>query len=152
MRSCKFVRDCDVVPLKQSLLPAITERIKKDYDWIIITEDDTLAEILNSDLSVEDKLKLLPVQKKENFSHIYSKIGLSKVFSAHGVDTPPFFIAQSLAEALVGANQLGYPVFLKVDSSGGGAEVYECKTPSDLTFIKPQVFDKPVLIQKKYRG
>jgi hypothetical protein len=152
MKSCKFVRNCDIVPLNQSLLPTITQRMRKGYDWIIITEDGTLTEILKSNLSVEDKLKLLPVQKEENFIHLYSKIGLSQVFSAQGVNTPPFFVAKNLTEALLGASQLGYPILLKCDSSGGGGGVFECNAPSDFSSIKVKIFDKPILVQKKISG
>jgi hypothetical protein len=152
MRNCKFARNCDIVPSTQSLLPAITRRIRSNYDWIVITDDGTLTEISKSNLSIENKLKLLPVQKEENFSHLFSKIGLSQVFFANGVNTPPFFVAENLNEALLRANQLGYPVLLKLDSSGGGGGVFECNAPSDFKALKVQFFDNPILVQKKISG
>ncbi len=152
MKSCKHVRNCDVVPHHQLLIPAISHRMKKGYDWIIVTDDGTLTEISESSLSLEDKLKLLPIRREENFSHLFSKIGLSKALSSGGVNTPAFFVANNITEALLGADQLGYPVFLKVDSSGGGYGVFECNAPSDLAQLKAELFDKPVLIQKKISG
>jgi len=152
MKNCKFIRNCDAIPLNQSLLPAITQSMRREYDWIVITDDETVTEVLKSNLSVEDKLKLLPVQREENFVHLHSKIGLSQVFSAKGVNTPPFFVAKNPNEALFGANQLGYPVLIKFDSSGEGAGIFECSMPSDIRALKVQLFDKPILVQKKISG
>lgn len=147
LKYSKFIRNCTVVHRDQSLLCEIVRHLKQQYDWIIITEDGVLEEVLNSKLSLEEKLKILPVQRVENFCHLYSKIGLSKVLAAAGVNTPPFAIAHNREEALVKAEQLGYPVLLKQDSSGGGCGVVECETPSE---IHP--FHTPLLVQKKISG
>ena len=152
MRKCKFIRNCHIVPSHQSLIPAITKKMRDHYDWIIITEDGVLIEVLQSDLSLTDKLKLLPVQKEKNFTHLYSKIGLSKIFSSEGICTPPFSVAQNLAETLSSAEQLGYPILLKRDSSGGGHGIVECNTPFDLHSLHPEIFHRPVLLQKKIPG
>jgi hypothetical protein len=152
IRKCQFVRDCDLIPRNQSLLPAIIRRIQKNYDWIIVTEDIVLTEILESDLSLTDKLKILPVLKEENFFHLYSKIGLSQALSSQGVSAPPFVVAHNLSEALEGASLLGFPVLLKRDASGGGGGVFECKTPSELCSVIRNIFDPSFLIQKKLSG
>lgn len=152
MRSCKFVRHCDLVPLRHSLIPTITQSLKTPYDWILITEDGTLGEILRSDLSTEEKRRLLPVTSEENFDHLYSKIGLSKAFFTHGVNTPPSFAAHDKTEALSRANQLGYPILIKRDASGGGDWVFACNSPSDFDTLHPRLFAKPVLVQKKISG
>lgn len=125
MRS-RFVRRSRLVPVNQSLVPAVRAFLQYPYDWIIVTDDQTLKELLDSDLSLDEKLRVLPVLKQENFSHIYSKIGFSKVLSAAGISTPPFSVARSKDEASRLAHQLGFPVLIKQDSSGGGAGVYEC--------------------------
>lgn len=152
MKTGKFVRHCDVIPLRQSLLPAIACRLKEHYDWIVITEDSTLGEILQSSLSIEDKLKLLPVRRKENFDHLFSKINLSNVFSAHGINTPPYAVANNATDAISMASTLGYPVLLKIDSSGGGYGVFECNGPSDFNSLPGNLFDKSILVQKKISG
>ncbi len=152
MRKCKFVRHCDIIPLHESLLPAIHQRIDEPYNWVIVTDDETLREILESDLSTEQKLKLLPVQREENLTHIYSKIGLSKLFSAHGVNSPPSLVVHSREEALSAANQLGYPILIKRDASGGGIGVFPCDAASDLKALQPQLFVEPLLVQKKISG
>jgi phosphoribosylaminoimidazole carboxylase (NCAIR synthetase) len=70
---------------------------------------------LNSDLSVEEKIELLPIQTIKNLDHIYSKIGLSKVFQEFGVITPEFRIAKDKSELKKSVESLGYPVLVKID-------------------------------------
>ncbi|HSX10871.1 MAG TPA: hypothetical protein VLF94_04055, partial [Chlamydiales bacterium] len=152
MKRCKFLRNCFLVPHTRSLIPTIAEKMNKGYDWIVITEDGPLTEVLESNLSVEDKLKILPVQAPENFIHLYSKIGLSKVFSDQGVPTPPSAVAKTITEALSEANRLGYPILLKQDSSGGGSGIFEAHSAADLKTLQPQFFQKPVLVQKQIPG
>jgi hypothetical protein len=152
MRHCKFARNCTIIPGAQSLLPAISRSMKKGYDWIVITDDITLAEVARSPLPLEEKLRLLPVRKEENIGHLYSKIGLSQTFTAQGVNTPPFFVGKNLTEALLGADQLSYPVLLKLDSSGGGDGVFECHTPADFRKLKASHFEQSFLVQKKISG
>ena len=152
MRRAKFVRHCDIVPLSRSLIPTIRRRMGNSYNWIIVTEDGTLSEILESDLSVEEKRKLLPVQGEEHFAHLYSKIGLSRAFKTHGVNTPPFLVIHNREEALLAANQLGYPILLKRDASGGGNGVFPCNSPSDINALSESTFAKPLLAQKKISG
>jgi hypothetical protein len=152
MRWSRFVRDCDVIPSSCSLLSAISQRMQKRYDWVIPTEDGVLQEIVNSSLSIEEKLKILPVRRKENFAHLYSNIGLSQTLAAHGISTPPFFVACNLGEALLGAHRLGYPVLIKRSASCGGAGVFEYKTVSDLRKIPRDLLEQPFLVQKKIAG
>jgi hypothetical protein len=146
---CKFVRNCVGLSPGSSLITAIRDSMKKNYDWFVITEDGVLTAVLESDFSLEEKLKLLPVQSSENFAHLYSKIGLAKTFSKAGIKSPPFYVVHNLREALAGAEKLGYPVLLKKDSSGGGRGIFECNHPSDMNSI---AFDQPLLLQKKLQG
>lgn len=153
MRRCKFLRYCNIVPSHLPLGPAITTQIEKNhYDWIIPTEDGVLIEILSSHLPLETKLKILPIQTEKNFSHLYSKIGLSKIFSAQGVLTPPFLIAQGVTEVLAAAEKIGYPVLVKRDCSGGGNGVFEIQNSSALYSLNAQILEESLLIQKVIKG
>lgn len=152
MKKSKFVRNCTLVSSYPSLIASLQEHLRNQYDWIIVNEDEPLAVIKHSELSEEDKLKVLPVLSKDDFVHLYSKIGLSNIFEARGVNTPPFFVVTHLDEAVIRAEELGYPVFIKVDSSGGGRGIFECKDTSDLRRIPNQIFLEPVLLQKKLLG
>ena len=150
MKYCHFVRNCECVSL-QSLIFVAMQRIKK-YDWIVVAEDGLLQEVVRSSFSLEDKLKILPVLREENLSHLYSKIGLSQTLAAHNVKTPLFSTAHNVEEALLKAEQLGYPILIKRDSSAGGQGVFECNKASDFQLVPRDVFDLPVLVQKKISG
>lgn len=152
MRHCPRVRKCTVVPYWQPLIPVLSQENRREYDWKIITEDDTLQEILTSSLSQEEKLSLLPVVQPQSFSHLYSKIGLSKLLSSAGIRTPPFSIAHSKQEALEQAKEIGYPVFIKQDASSAGVGVFECRGNDDLVRLPSKIFQMPVLVQKKIFG
>jgi hypothetical protein len=152
LRMSRFVRRFDLVPTYQSLIPCIAKRLEQNYDWVVITDDGTLREVADSSLSLEQKLKILPVLKQEDFTHLYSKIGLSKVLSRAGISTPPFFEAHTILEARAAARELGYPILLKQDASGGGSGIHQCNYPADFDAVKPQFFDQPVLVQKKIAG
>mgnify|MGYP000417399265 CR=1 FL=1 len=151
MKSCHFVRDCEIVS-KASLINRAAQKCQNGYEWVIIGDDGMLLEIVQSDLSDEIKLKLLPVLKEENFSHVHSKIGLSNLFSTQGIKTPAYRIATNIDEALVAAEQIGYPVLLKIDASGGGFGVHECQSLADLKAVNEEVWLKPLLVQKKIKG
>lgn len=152
VKTNRYVSNCDVVLAQRELLPMVMSKEIQSYDWIVVTDDKTLAEIRDSNLSSENKLRLLPVLRCEDFMHLYSKIGLSTLLSNHNVCTPPYYIARSYHDAQDGAQQLGYPVLVKIDSSSGGDGVFECNSVSDFLGLKQNMFSKPVLIQKKING
>lgn len=128
------------------------EKNKNNYSLIVIGDDNTLKKILNSDLSVEEKIELLPIQTIKNLDHIYSKVELSKVFREFGVNTPEFRIAKDKSELKRSVESLGYPVLVKVDSSGGGFGVFECSSNDDVEVLLNKLQTYPVLIQKKIQG
>ncbi len=104
---------------------------------------------MNSDLSVEAKIELLPIQTIKNLDHIYSKIGLSQVFQEFGVNTPEFRIAKDKSELKKSVQFLGCPVLVKVDASGGGFGVFECLNNGDIEILLNKLQIYPVLIKKK---
>jgi hypothetical protein len=149
----RSVRDYFLAEKNEVLLTVASERIKKKYSLVVIGDDPTLGKILNSDLPDEDKLKLLPVISDKNFGHVFSKIGLSIAFTKSGVTTPDYFIANNECELTTSARVLGYPVFVKVDSSAGGHGVFECLDDSDLeNSLKKLQTSYPVVVQKKIEG
>lgn len=152
MKYSIFVRECSLVPPHQSLIPQIKKSISKKYSWILITDDDSLKEILESDLSVEDKLLLFPVAKEENFKNLFSKIALSKSFSTHSIPTPNFVVAQNKDEAILYSQQLKFPLLLKVDYSSGGLGVLRCRGCEDIAKAPDYFFEKPILLQEELCG
>ena len=148
----KFKCRYDMAYDLKSMMEKLREKNPDHYDIIVVSSDDALQHILRSDMSIAQKLKLLPVNSEENFEHIYSKIGLSRVLERSGVATPPFVVAENFPAAVVAAEKLGYPIMVKLDSSGGGNGVFECNNLSALNEMDKKIFLEPVLIQKKING
>lgn len=122
------------------------------YDIIVICSDDMLKEVVNATISLENKLKLLPVISEKDFTHLYSKIGLSQLLLQAGMTTPEFAVAYNLNEIIAAAEKLTYPVMVKNDSSGGGFRVFKCEHACDVRAINPDFLTFPVLVQKKIEG
>jgi hypothetical protein len=148
----RFMRNYFLAEKDDVLLKAASETIKKEYALIVVGDDPTLRRILDLDLPDDDKLKLLPVISHKNFGHIFSKIGLSVAFSENGVRTPDYLIVNNEHELKISAQTLGYPLFIKLDSSAGGLGVYECLNDSDLANTLVKLLAYPVLVQKKIEG
>ena len=141
-----------IAPIGDSLVQTAAHQVQmQHYDVVILGGDDCIAEILDSDLADEIKLKLLPVQHTENFTHLYSKCGLSNILQASIVLTPVFAICNRPDELITAADQVGYPLFIKVDRSGGGDDVYECQSAQELIH-KAVNLPYPLLLQKKIAG
>ena len=133
-------------------LEAATRKVGERYDLIVIGEDDLLQTVLNSSLSDDLKLELLPILETKNFRHLYSKIGLSNILEESGVNTPEFRVANGRDDLKKLSEEIGYPVIVKIDSSGGGSGVYECSDGDDIDHLSGELKDYPVLIQKKIDG
>lgn len=152
LKESKFISNLEHSFIAEDLLKIVTRKNLDDYSFIAICDDNSLKNILNSDLSSEKKLQLLPVKNLENFAHLFSKIGLSKILSKSGVRTPEFLVATTLDEVILAAEKLQYPVMVKVDASGGGWGVFECKNSDDIKKIEKRFFKSPLLVQKKIIG
>lgn len=148
----KFIHQYTFVPFGKSLVSSIRKILEKNYDWIIVTEEEILQEIIDSSLSSQEKLRILPVISEKSFPHLNSKAHLSDTFKNHGIKTPPFYISKHIHEALLSAKLLGYPILLKKDSSSGGNGIFECQTSSDFNNIPHLFFDQKIVVQKKIYG
>lgn len=155
VRLGRFVRSARIVAPEQDLAAVALEgmaRRAKPYDWVIATDDPTLKQMGSYPWPAELRPRLLPVAEAGLANHLYSKVGLSRRFAAGGVQTPPFHVAACAGEAQEWADEHGYPVLLKVDSSRGGYGVYEC-TCADAIGTHETLFRSPhVLVQKKIDG
>lgn len=150
-----FVESVFLVPAQESVAAhalRLVQEWEKAYNWIIVTEDGLLLEILRQDAPDDLKLKILPVTAARHFSHLYSKIGLAEVLERNGIPHPKFKTARTPEEAERAAEALGYPVMLKIDSSNGGAGTYECNTSHDLRRYQSPFNGNPMLLQEKVGG
>ena len=146
IRNYFFVEDNDL------LVKAALNQIEKQYALVVVADDPTLGAILNSDLSEEGKVKLLPIISKKNLSHIFSKIGLSLALDKSGVNIPDYVIVNNEQELKASVTKLGYPIVIKVDSSTGGRGVFECSGEGDLYAASRRLAIYPILVQKKIEG
>ncbi|MGH9599089.1 MAG: hypothetical protein ACRD27_04455 [Terracidiphilus sp.] len=155
LRACRSVRSISYASSLDKLMQLTRERIRtrnKPYDWVIAADDGTLKALCTLEWPSGAAPGFLPVASGGHPGHLYSKIGLSQTLSAGGIQTPDFRVAQTREEAVAFASQLGYPVFAKIDASGGGGGVFECRCDSDLKGLKRQFARGPMLIQKKIAG
>lgn len=123
---------------------------KKNYDFIAPCDEAVIDAVLQAQLSDEEKLRLLPTLELEKCSHLNSKIGLSRLLKKNNILTPDFAVANHLSEIKSLSSHIGFPMFVKIDHSSGGAGVYECNTEVDIEKLPPLIY--PVLIQKKIPG
>lgn len=134
-------------------MPYLISRLYENrrYDLVVVGDDDTLKEILNSKLSDEKKLDILPVASRKDFTHLYSKIGLSHTLKQNNILTPAFKAINDVDCLINSANEFGFPLLLKIDSSNGGVGVFECQSRVNIfTIIDKLTF--PLLMQRKIDG
>ena len=125
----------------------------EEYRVIVVIDDLILRYLADAqDIDNKVKLKLLPVISADYFCHIYSKIGLSKLFTASGVITPQYTVAQDINDVVRFSEEYGFPLLVKKDSSSGGTGIFECKNIDDITRLPNRLFNSPVLVQKKING
>jgi carbamoyl-phosphate synthase L subunit-like protein len=153
MRLSRFARRVDTVASFGSLVGAAVLRARtKPYDWVIATDDMTLGALAELEWPADARPKLLPAAIPKCRLHLYSKTGLSRVLQAGGIRTPPFRVACNLDQAFAATNDIGYPVFVKLDAAGGGEGVHECTSESDLARLRRLFDGRPLLIQKRIDG
>ncbi len=126
-------------------------RRETPYDWVIACDDETLRSMSEMAWPAGREPAHFPLRVM-GISHIYSKIGLSRVLAAEGLRTPPFRVAPGCVEAIAAANELGYPVYLKMDSSNGGKGVFLCHCEEDVRQLAECFNLGPMLVQKKIDG
>jgi hypothetical protein len=147
-----YVAELTIAANDEELISIADKKVDYGFDLIVVADDVTLNVILSSNLSEDRKVKLLPVLRAENFEHINSKIALSALLKKAGINTPDFAVASNPDELIPQATNIGFPLLVKIDCSGGGVGVYECVDASQINALlsKPMVF--PVLLQRKIPG
>lgn len=151
MAGVKYIANNVLANDDNQLLLMANAMAKTGYRLIVIADDLTLKAIVDSNLAATEKRALLPIIGADNISHIGSKIGLSRVLKASGISTPDFVVAQpnELMDAALG---LGFPILVKIDFSGAGEGVFECRDQGELRQLARRTFDYPLLVQKKIAG
>ena len=134
------------------LIHALFATNLEDYALIVCSDDDTLTAIQMSYLPENKKIKLLPIVAMANAFHLHSKIALSQILHANHIPTPQFAIAKNPSDLQNQVINIGYPVMIKVDQSGGGFGVYSCENADEFKKLGNLQLQYPLLIQKKVSG
>ncbi len=155
MRFSRFVRNIHLAESTDEMMRLVHQHTRartRQYDWIIPTDDETLKAVRDSKWHASQRPGFLPVPIEGQPSHIFSKIGLSGVLSKAGIQTPSFRVVSSREAAVAAANELGYPVMLKVDESYGGMGTRECRNDTEVIRAVNLLEARPLLLQKKIKG
>lgn len=138
---------------RDNLVGKALSAIKENqYKAVILSDDRTINMVLDSDLSNEDKLALLPVVSVENFSHLSSKIGLSLVFEKYGIQSPDFSVVENPQQLSDAVLKMGFPLIIKGDRSGGGKKTLDILNESDVNRVLAGVDFFPAILQRKVAG
>lgn len=151
LSKCKFIDRFLYVGSSDELLQRANDEARDSYDLIIASDEGTIDKVINSNLSLNDKTRLLAITSSDGLEHIGSKIGLSNVLKRNNIITPAFAVGRDLNELIDGCKKLGFPLFVKLDSGSAGAGVYHCSSERDIARHVDN-FTYPVLIQKEIDG
>ena len=112
------------------------------------SSDQIMREVASSDISLELKLKLLPVQNEIYLDMLGSKISQFEKMSALGIPYPNSQPIRSKLELSNSEVEMQGKVVAKGDYSGGGAQVriFESVTKEDLDLLPNEWF--PILLQR----
>jgi hypothetical protein len=112
------------------------------------SSDQIMREVASSDISLELKLKLLPVQNEIYLDMLGSKISQFERMSALGIPYPNSQPIRSKLELSNSEVEMQGKVVAKGDYSGGGAQVriFESVTKEDLDLLPNEWF--PILLQR----
>lgn len=136
----------------RDLLAQLQEVDETKYALIVPFDDCILRAIKNLNIALERKIKMLPIVDEKGLEHIGSKIGLSQVLQKNNIKTPPFAIVNDDNEAEKAVQNLGFPLLIKIDCSGGGTGVYECQNFAEVRSNLQKIAQRPLLFQKKISG
>lgn len=119
---------------------------------IIFGSDSEMAEVVNSDCTIQRKVKLLPAKESIGFQIMDSKVGFSEIVNKFGVQSPRQFVAHNQMDVASLLSEFSSPVLLKGDSGGGGAFIEEISQMEDIAGLKVSHIHFPCVVQEKIMG
>lgn len=148
-RLSSFIKVDTEFELIKSAVKAIESN---QYDLVVLGDDETINAIKNANIDIQIKTKLLPVMCENNFNHLCSKIELSKAFEINGIPTPDYREVHNKYDLETAIFEMGYPLILKGDRSGGGAQTFECLNEFDRKNLLNKFNYYPAILQRKVHG
>lgn len=138
---------------QQEYLTELLSQLQKNtYDWVVPGDDTVLRLVVQLPPESEGFQKMSPIHDPYCVSLIGSKAQLSQLCALKNITTPLFAIYHNHDDLTVLAEQVTFPLVLKVDQSCGGHGVYLCNTQKDVTetFSKLPDEQKNNIVLQKY--
>lgn len=149
-KALKHVARCVIVRLSD-LVPTVVAELEQGYELVVAGDDVALRMVRDADLPLDVRLRLLPIASERGLEHLASKIGLSRVFAAAGVNTPEFSVVAERHDLAGAIAPLGYPVMLKTDFGMASKAVVRLDSEADLKALRAD-FEFPALVQRAIDG
>lgn len=149
----KYPSVCNFIPAESTTsIPHQASHLENQYNLIVVCGDQTLYLIKNSNLQLAEKVKILPITDCKYINHLCSKIELSNTLAANNILTPEYRSCESLEDLPQIISELGYPLILKIDFSGGGHGCFELNDDKDIKKIPAKFKNQRLLVQKLIEG
>ncbi len=124
---------------------------KRSFEFKILASDSLIWALVDSAIDPALKMQLYPIANPIFLQALNGKVEVAALLKELEIPSPPSQAAQSLQEAASIAQEIGFPVILKVSRSGAGEGVYKCETEEEV--MKASIAtDQPFLIEKYLEG
>ena len=136
-------------PLAEELIsrPELRSRLQ---GRVIFADDETPRVLAESDLSVEEKIRILPASNPEAFGVLGSKVGLAGACERLGIPSPRQSVVRSASELADALARVGYPCLIKTATGGGGAGITRVQSASHVAQLQHTPF--PLVVQECVDG
>ncbi|MBI3419243.1 MAG: ATP-grasp domain-containing protein [Proteobacteria bacterium] len=122
------------------------------FDWVILGDDAVLEALADAKFDMALKLRFSPMRRPEYLGMLGSKIETARLLQAHGILMPASKGAGSTEEAAQAAIEIGFPVMVKIEHSGGGEGVFKCHSAEEVLACRPYIQNHRVLVEKFVEG
>ncbi len=126
--------------------------ISKLNGWIIWGNDEIMRKVATSTLSLDEKLRILPIRKKIGLQILGSKVGLAKVSKKIELNTPKTLIAKNNIELTKVMSDFTGPLIVKADRFGGGEFVKQISSEKEKKELNIPKDWFPVVVQDYVSG
>ena len=145
----------DYIAIKEEPHKDFSEQLIADRDlilelngWIIWGNDELMRKVATSNLSLGEKLRILPAKKKIGLQLLGSKVGLVKVSKRIKLNIPKSFVAKNNLELKKLSLNFKTPFIVKADRFGGGGYVKKVSTAEEKKVLDIPKEWFPVAIQE----
>lgn len=139
--------------------PSSPRWIEVAIDWqtrtgglVVPCDDGLVRDVRDAAIDGAKKCRLIPLTGPGHLGHAGSKVGLARALAAAGVPSPRFAVVESSAALVAACEEIGYPVVVKVDESGGGQGVFRCGTRAEAEALRARGLRLPLLVQEFIDG